>query len=86
MTHYKMRYADRKMDDDAARDVLDAGDFCVVSTVDTDGAPYGVPLSYVRVGDALYLHSAIEARAGVSRPCSETVLVWKTVHRRYVFL
>lgn len=61
MTHYKMRYADRKMDEDAARDVLDAGDFCVVSTVDTDGAPYGVPLSYVRVGDALYLHSAIEA-------------------------
>ena len=61
MTHYKMRYADRTMDEDAARDVLDAGDFCVVSTVDTDGAPYGVPLSYVRVGDALYLHSAIEA-------------------------
>ena len=61
MTHYKMRYADRKMDEDAACDVLDAGDFCVVSTVDTDGAPYGVPLSYVRVGDALYLHSAIEA-------------------------
>lgn len=57
MTHYDMRYAARKTSDDEARRILDEGDFCVVSTVDEDGAPYGVPLSYVSMGDALYLHA-----------------------------
>lgn len=60
MVHYDMRYAAREVDGAAAQDILDAGEFCVVSTVDVDGAPYGVPLSYVREGEALYLHSANE--------------------------
>lgn len=32
----------------------------VLSLVDEDGYPYGVPLSYVRHGDKLYFHSALD--------------------------
>ena len=38
---------DRELSASEALEVLEAGEFCVVSTVDVDGMPYGVPLSYV---------------------------------------
>ena len=34
---------------DEALAVLDAAEFAIVSTVDDDGMPYGVPLSFVPV-------------------------------------
>ena len=40
--------------------VLDAAEFAIVSTVDDDGMPYGVPLSFVRRGDTLYFHATNE--------------------------
>lgn len=60
MTRFPLRRAERAMDRDDALAVLDAAEFVVVSTVDDDGAPYGVPLSFVRTGDALYFHAANE--------------------------
>ena len=58
MTQYAMRYSSRASSDVEARAVLDEADFIVVSTVDEDGMPYGVPLSFVREGEALYFHCA----------------------------
>lgn len=60
MTRYSLRRADRAASRDEALAVLDRAPHVVVSTVDDDGTPYGVPLSFVRAGDTLYFHAAIE--------------------------
>jgi uncharacterized protein len=46
------------MNDASARQALIQGDWGVLSTVGPDGWPYGVPLDYVVLGDALYVHGA----------------------------
>lgn len=53
-----MRRKDREMDKDFARAVIDHSTYGVLSIVDKDGKPYGVPLSIVRLNDKLYFHSA----------------------------
>lgn len=60
MTHFPLRRAERAMSRDEALAVLDDAEFVTVSTVDDDGMPYGVPLSFVRMGEALYFHAANE--------------------------
>jgi len=57
-----MRRHDRQLGDGEARAVLERGAYGVLSTVSRDGAPYGVPLSYCILDDAIYLHSAREGR------------------------
>ena len=47
MIDYPLLAKDRGLSADEALEVLEEGEFCVVSTVDADGMPYGVPLSYV---------------------------------------
>lgn len=54
---YKMQIADRELSREDALEILEAGEYCVISTVDGDGAPYGVPLSYVMMDGCLYLHT-----------------------------
>lgn len=65
MTRFPLRRAERAMPRDEALAVLDAAEFAIVSTVDDDGMPYGVPLSFVRRGDTLYFHP--QTRAGTRR-------------------
>jgi nitroimidazol reductase NimA-like FMN-containing flavoprotein (pyridoxamine 5'-phosphate oxidase superfamily) len=52
------------MADEDARTLLKAGTHGVLSGVDTDGAPYGVPLNYVysETEDALFFHCAMNGR------------------------
>lgn len=57
MTRYAMRVSERKLSDQDACEILEEGEFCVVSTVDEDGTPYGVPLSYVMVDGRLCIHT-----------------------------
>lgn len=57
MKHYEMRMADRELGHEDAMEILDAGEYCVISTVDEDGSPYGVPMSYVMIDDKLYVHT-----------------------------
>lgn len=57
---YAMQMAERELDREEARKILDAGEYCVVSTVDADGTPYGVPLSYVMMDDVLYFHTGTQ--------------------------
>lgn len=56
-----IRRKDRQMSEDAAVDLLQRGDYGVLSTVDEDRQPYGVPLNYVFDGkDSIYIHGAKE--------------------------
>lgn len=57
MTRYEMRYEKRKLPESEARAMFEEAEYCIVSTVDDDGMPYGVPISFVLVDHTLYLHS-----------------------------
>lgn len=57
-----MRRKDRQMPREFALAVADKCEWAVVSFVTPEGEPYGVPVSVVREGDALYFHTAKEGR------------------------
>ena len=54
---YDMQMADRELSEAEAWEILDAGEYAVISTVDPDGTPYGVPVSYVIIDEKLSLHT-----------------------------
>ena len=56
-----MRRKDREMSREFGLEVINRAAYGVLSVVDSDGAPYALPLSIVRDGENLYFHSA---RAG----------------------
>ena len=53
-----MRRNERQLDMTSAQIILSAGEYGVLSTVDKDGQPYGVPVNYVYYDDAIFFHSA----------------------------
>ena len=55
-----MRRKDRERDRAFAYDVIDRCEYGVAAMAGEGGAPYCVPLSLVRLGDALYFHCALE--------------------------
>ena len=57
-----MRREDRQRDEAFGRAVLDRAEYGVLSVTDAQGAPYAVPLSIVRVDDAIYFHSAQQGK------------------------
>lgn len=57
---YKMRRKDRQLRDEDTIEVLQRNQYGVLSTVDKDGMPYGVPLTYVYDEGKIYFHSAVE--------------------------
>ena len=67
MTHRPLRRADRALPRDEALAVLDIAPFAAVATVDEDGMPYNVPLSFARRGNTLYFHAAKEG--GLKADC-----------------
>ncbi len=50
------------MTEPEARDLLERGEYGVLSTRGPDGAPYGIPLNYCVIDGAVYLHGAVEGR------------------------
>ncbi|MGL4853999.1 MAG: pyridoxamine 5'-phosphate oxidase family protein [Lentisphaeria bacterium] len=58
MHTHSMRRDDRAIDENRIRDILNKGEYGVLSTVDNDGTPYGVPLSYAFDGNKIYFHCA----------------------------
>jgi nitroimidazol reductase NimA-like FMN-containing flavoprotein (pyridoxamine 5'-phosphate oxidase superfamily) len=56
----EMRRQDRKINLDDAVKILEEGSFGILSTVGEDGYPYGVPLNYVYLENAIYFHSALD--------------------------
>lgn len=59
----KMRRFRQLLDEQAAKEILLNATNGVVSLVDSDGYPYGVPISFVYDGDKrIYFHSAVDGR------------------------
>lgn len=57
-----MRRKDREISREAAEAAVDACGWAVLSTVNPDGSPYGVPITPVRDGAWLYFHCAQEGQ------------------------
>jgi len=55
-----MRRIDRKVADEEAIALLHNCEWGVLSTVDEEGQPYGVPMNYVLEGGNLYFHCSVE--------------------------
>ena len=55
-----MRRKDKELNNADALQLLRDCEYGVLSTVDDKGQPYGVPLSYTFVNNALYFHCALE--------------------------
>ena len=53
------RRKDRIITDTEADEILDVGEYGVLGTIGADGAPYCVPLNYVRDGRTLILHCTL---------------------------
>ncbi|MCM1221402.1 MAG: pyridoxamine 5'-phosphate oxidase family protein [Lachnospiraceae bacterium] len=60
--NYKMRRTERRLEQAEAENILRENQYGVLSTVGSDGNPYGVPLSYVFRENCLYFHCATEGR------------------------
>jgi len=56
----EMRRKDREMPADFALKVADTCAYAVLATINPDGSPYCIPLSFAREGEWLYFHSAEE--------------------------
>jgi nitroimidazol reductase NimA-like FMN-containing flavoprotein (pyridoxamine 5'-phosphate oxidase superfamily) len=57
---YEMRKKGRQISNEEAYIIIDNASYGIMATVDCDGAPYAVPLNFVREGNALYFHGALE--------------------------
>lgn len=58
----EIRRKDRAVGPGEAEELLSRGEYGVLSTVDEDGQPYGVPLSYAYKNNCLYFHCALEGQ------------------------
>ena len=52
------RRSDRAIPESEAREILDKGEYGILSTMSADGQPYGVPVSYACGQDVIYFHCA----------------------------
>jgi nitroimidazol reductase NimA-like FMN-containing flavoprotein (pyridoxamine 5'-phosphate oxidase superfamily) len=55
----KMRRKDKEMGTDEAINLLAACEYGVLSTVDNNGQPYGLPLNYAYKDNCIYFHCAL---------------------------
>ena len=56
----KMRRSDRAATPEKAWEILENADYMTLSMMGAEGVPYGVTLSFARVGERLYFHCANE--------------------------
>lgn len=61
-THTDMRRKDREMSREFGIEIIDKSKYGVLSMVDEDNEPYGIPLSIVRNENTLYFHSAMDGK------------------------
>jgi len=53
-----MRRVDRQMTETEALELLRQGEYGILSTVDSEGRPYGIPLNYASAAGVVYVHCA----------------------------
>ena len=54
----KLRRSDRAISEAEAREILEKGEYGILSTVSEAGQPYGIPVSYACTQEAIYFHCA----------------------------
>ncbi len=54
-----MRRKDRQLTNEDAIKLLQKGEYGILSTVDKDGIPYGIPVNYAFEKNIIYFHCAI---------------------------
>jgi hypothetical protein len=59
---HELRRKDRGMPESEARALLERGEYGVLSLCGADNEPYGLPLSYCVLDNAIYFHCALEGR------------------------
>lgn len=52
----EMRRSDRRLNDEETLEILNKGEYGILATVDSDGQPYGVPISYIVKDNCIYYH------------------------------
>ena len=57
---HELRNKKRGITESEARELLERGEYGILSTCDADGRPYGIPLSYCVIDNAIYFHCATE--------------------------
>ena len=57
-----MRRQDRSISQQEAMTVLQKAEYGILSIASLDGEPYGVPLNYCVLNNAIYFHSATEGK------------------------
>ena len=60
MAFREIRLRERAVSESEAREILARADHGVLATAGEDGWPYAVPVNHVLIGDALYVHCALE--------------------------
>jgi nitroimidazol reductase NimA-like FMN-containing flavoprotein (pyridoxamine 5'-phosphate oxidase superfamily) len=55
-----IRDTHKQVTHDEAMEILGQAEYGVLSTIDKDGYPYGLPLHYIVLDEAVYLHCALE--------------------------
>lgn len=58
--NHPMRRKDRAISQEECFQILQAGEYCVLASVDSEGMPYATPLSYVFMNGKVYFHAAQE--------------------------
>lgn len=56
---HELRKQKRAISETEARELLARGEYGVLSTTGPDGQPYGVPLNYCLLDNAIYFHCAV---------------------------
>ena len=69
----EMRHKDRAIDEATTLEILRRGEYGVLSTVDDEGQPYGVPVNYAVSGNEIYIHCALEGHKLENIETSEKV-------------
>ena len=55
-----MRRVENRLSEAEALEIVSQGEFATLSLVDSEGNPYGVPISYALTGNTIYIHGARE--------------------------
>lgn len=69
----KLRRIDRAISEREAKEILQNGEYGILSTVSADGQPYGVPLNYSYSDDSIYFHCAVEGHKLENIECNNRV-------------
>jgi nitroimidazol reductase NimA-like FMN-containing flavoprotein (pyridoxamine 5'-phosphate oxidase superfamily) len=56
--HHEMRRSDRQLNIEDVKQILESGEYGILSTVGENGYPYGVPVSYVAFDSKIFFHCA----------------------------